>query len=71
MPSISLFIVLVMVHVSAPDSKILSTVERKKLIFSLMVVHGTFQLSPTQSKRKSKECREKRSPFSFLVFFVL
>ena len=35
MPSISLFIVLVMVHVSAPYSKILSTVERKKLIFSL------------------------------------
>ena len=37
MPSISLFIVLVMVHVSAPYSKILSTVERKKLIFTL---HG-------------------------------
>ena len=35
MPSISLFIVLVMVHVSAPYSKILSTVERKKLIFNL------------------------------------
>ena len=35
MPSISLFIVLVMVHVSAPYSKILSTVERKKLISSL------------------------------------
>ena len=35
MPSISLFIVLVMVHVSAPYSKILSTAERKKLIISL------------------------------------
>ena len=35
MPSISLFIVLVMVHVSAPYSKILATVERKKLIFNL------------------------------------
>ena len=35
MPSTSLLIVLVMVHVSAPYSKILSTVERKKLIFSL------------------------------------
>ena len=35
MPSISLFIVLVMVHVSALYSKILSAVERKKLIFSL------------------------------------
>ena len=35
MPSISLFIFLVMVHVSAPNSKILSTVERKKLIFNL------------------------------------
>ena len=34
-PSISLFIVLVMVHVSAPYSKILSTVERKKFIFNL------------------------------------
>ena len=35
MPSISLFIVLVMVHVSAPYSKILSTVERKEFIFSV------------------------------------
>ena len=35
MSSISLFIVLVIAHVSAPYSKILSTVERKKLIFSL------------------------------------
>ena len=35
MPSISLFIALVMVHVSAPYSKILSTVERKKLILNL------------------------------------
>ena len=35
MPSISLFIVLVIVHVSPPYSKILSSVERKKLIFSL------------------------------------
>ena len=35
MPSILLFIVLVMVHVSAPYSKILSAVERKKSIFSL------------------------------------
>ena len=35
MPSISLFIVLVMVRVSAPYSKILSAVERKRWIFSL------------------------------------
>ena len=35
MPSTSLLIVLAMVHVSAPYNKILSTVERKKLIFSL------------------------------------
>ena len=34
-PSSSRSIVLVMVHVSAPYSKILSTVERKKSIFSL------------------------------------
>ena len=35
MPLISLFIVLVIAHVSAPYGKILSTVERKKLAFSL------------------------------------
>ena len=35
MPAISQFIVLVMVHVSAPYSKILSTVERNKFIFNL------------------------------------
>ena len=35
LPSISLFIVLGIVLVSAPYSEILSTVERKKLIFSL------------------------------------
>ena len=34
MPSISLFIVLVTVCVSAPYSKILATVQQKKLIFS-------------------------------------
>ena len=35
MPSISLFIVLVTVHVSVPYSKLLSTVQRNKLLFNL------------------------------------
>ena len=35
MLSISLFIVLVMIHVSAPYSEIFSTAERRKSIFSL------------------------------------
>ena len=39
MPSISLFIVLVIVHVSPPYSKILSSVERRKLIFGLRDGH--------------------------------
>ena len=59
MPSTSLLIVLVMVHVSALYSKMLSAVERKKLIFSLQ---GRFDFQMLSSFLiAAQEC-------AFLVF---
>ena len=59
MPSISLFIVLFMVHVSAPYSNILSTVERKKLIFNFRGKSDFHKLS---------SCRIAAQACAFLAF---